>query len=109
MAQVNENMMLSRQTSSLMRAMDAFNESIMLVDTDSDEWNIMFINDAWIRMLGARFRLTLNPKPRWGRRWRICTLICFVLSHSCVNAHMKTRARFFKGYKIRPPLVVTKY
>lgn len=51
--QVNENIMLSRQTSSLMRAMDAFNESIMLVDTDAETWTIMFINDAWIRMLGA--------------------------------------------------------
>lgn len=51
---MSENLMLSQQTSNLMRAMDDFNESIMLVDTDSDMWTIMFINDAWIRMLGAR-------------------------------------------------------
>ena len=45
--------MLNQQTSSLMRAIDAFNEAIMLVDTGETSWNIMFINDAWLRMMGA--------------------------------------------------------
>ena len=45
--------MLNQQTSSLMRAIDAFNEAIMLVDTGASSWTIMFINDAWLRMMGA--------------------------------------------------------
>jgi hypothetical protein len=51
--QMNESMMLNQQTSSLMRAIDAFNEAIMLVDTGASSWTIMFINDAWLRMMGA--------------------------------------------------------
>ena len=45
--------MLNQQTTSLMRAIDAFNEAIMLVDTGEASWTIMFINDAWLRMMGA--------------------------------------------------------
>ncbi len=51
--QVNESLMLNQQTSSLMRAIDAFNEAIMLVDTSEASWTIMFINDAWLRMMSA--------------------------------------------------------
>ena len=50
---MNESMMLNQQTTSLMRAIDAFNEAIMLVDTGEASWNVMFINDAWLRMMGA--------------------------------------------------------
>ncbi len=51
--QMNESMMLNQQTTSLMRAIDAFNEAIMLVDTGEASWTVMFINDAWLRMMGA--------------------------------------------------------
>ena len=51
---MSESLAFSRQTSSLMRAMDAFNEAIMLVDTLPGKWTIMFINDAWIRLMGAQ-------------------------------------------------------
>ena len=36
-----------------MRAMDAFNEAIMLVDMDLERWTIMFTNDAWLRIMSA--------------------------------------------------------
>lgn len=51
--QVSESAKLQSQTSSLMRAMDAFNEAIMLVDMDLARWTIMFTNDAWLRVMSA--------------------------------------------------------
>ena len=51
--QVSESAKLQSQTSSLMRAMDAFNEAIMLVDMDLARWTIMFTNDAWLRIMSA--------------------------------------------------------
>lgn len=36
-----------------MRAMDAFNEAIMLVDMELAAWTIMFTNDAWLRVMSA--------------------------------------------------------
>lgn len=62
--QVSESAKLQSQTSSLMRAMDAFNEAIMLVDMDLARWTIMFTNDAWLRIMSAR----LAPCMLWG--WR---------------------------------------
>ena len=49
--QVSESAKLQSQTSSLMRAMDAFNEAIMLVDMEPEHWTIMFTNDAWLRLM----------------------------------------------------------
>ena len=51
--QVDEKLALTQQTSNLLRAMDAFDECIMLVDMYCEKWSIMFVNDAWIRMLGV--------------------------------------------------------
>jgi PAS domain-containing protein len=48
---VSESVKLQSQTSSLMRAMDAFNEAIMLVDMELETWTIMFTNDAWLRFM----------------------------------------------------------
>lgn len=53
-AQVSESVKLQSQTSSLMRAMDAFNEAIMLVDMDPQRWTIMFTNDAWLHTMSAQ-------------------------------------------------------
>lgn len=51
---MSESVKLQSQTSSLMRAMDAFNEAIMLVDMDPQRWTIMFTNDAWLRTMSAQ-------------------------------------------------------
>jgi PAS domain-containing protein len=51
---VSESAKLQSQTSSLMRAMDAFNEAIMLVDMDLARWTIMFTNDAWLRIMNLQ-------------------------------------------------------
>lgn len=44
--------------------MDCFSEGIMLVNTDSENWNILFVNDAWSRVTGesrlARKRFALS-------------------------------------------------
>ena len=53
MAQVTESVKLQSQTSSLMRAMDAFNEAVMLVDMGTDQWTLMFANNAWLQFMGA--------------------------------------------------------
>lgn len=59
--QVTESVELQSQTNSLMRAMDAFNEAMMLVDMKEGRWTVMFTNDAWLRFMGAR--ATLNSIP----------------------------------------------
>lgn len=56
LVQVTESVELQSQTNSLMRAMDAFNEAVMLVDMKEGRWTVMFTNDAWLRFMGARAR-----------------------------------------------------
>jgi hypothetical protein len=53
-AQKEETDRLRSQTSGLIGAMDCFSEGIMLVNTKSAEWDILFVNDAWSRVSGAR-------------------------------------------------------
>lgn len=48
---VTESIKLQNQTSSLMRAIDTFNEAIMLVDMAEGHWTLMFVNDAWLRLM----------------------------------------------------------
>mmetsp|Transcript_3321 Transcript_3321/g.9610 ORF Transcript_3321/g.9610 Transcript_3321/m.9610 type:complete len:877 (-) Transcript_3321:642-3272(-) len=50
---VSESVKLQSQTNSLMRAMDAFNEAIMLVDMEEGRWTVMFTNDAWLRFMNS--------------------------------------------------------
>lgn len=50
---VTESIKLQSQTSSLMRAMDAFSEAIMLVDMAEERWTIMFANDAWFLLMNV--------------------------------------------------------
>ena len=52
-AQKEETDRLRSQTSGLIGAMDCFSEGIMLVNTKSAEWDILFVNDAWSRVTGA--------------------------------------------------------
>ncbi len=46
-AQKEETDRLRSQTTGLIGAMDCFSEGIMLVNTDSENWSILFVNDAW--------------------------------------------------------------
>ena len=50
--QKEETDRLRSQTTGLIGAMDCFSEGIMLVNTDSENWNILFVNDAWSRVTG---------------------------------------------------------
>lgn len=50
--QKEETDRLRSQTTGLIGAMDCFSEGIMLVNTDSEHWNILFVNDAWSRVTG---------------------------------------------------------
>ncbi|KAK9915712.1 hypothetical protein WJX75_003037 [Coccomyxa subellipsoidea] len=51
-ARKEETDRLRSQTTGLIGAMDCFSEGIMLVNTDSEMWNILFVNDAWSRVTG---------------------------------------------------------
>ncbi len=62
-AQKEETDRLRSQTSGLIGAMDCFSEGIMLVNTKSEKWDILFVNDAWSRVTGAPVPYTLNTKP----------------------------------------------
>ena len=55
--QKEETDRLRSQTSGLIGAMDCFSEGIMLVNTDSENWNILFVNDAWSRVTGEHIYL----------------------------------------------------
>ncbi|KAK9827983.1 hypothetical protein WJX81_005140 [Elliptochloris bilobata] len=41
---------MQAQTSGLLSAMDCFSEGIMLVNTATDSWDVLFVNDAWSRI-----------------------------------------------------------
>ena len=44
---------MQAQTSGLLSAMDCFSEGIMLVNTATQSWDILFVNDAWSRITSA--------------------------------------------------------
>ena len=44
---------MQAQTSGLLSAMDCFSEGIMLVNTATQSWDILFVNDAWSRITRA--------------------------------------------------------
>ncbi|BDA44406.1 probable mitogen-activated protein kinase kinase kinase 11 at C-terminar half [Coccomyxa sp. Obi] len=64
-ARKEETDRLRSQTSGLIGAMDCFSEGIMLVNTDSEMWNILFVNDAWSRVTGFSREEALG-KPVFG-------------------------------------------
>eukprot|EP00891_Asterochloris_glomerata_P001527 jgi/Astpho2/1527/Aster-05401 len=63
----NESMRLSRQTSGLLRALDCFSQGIMLVDTSTSDWSIVFVNDAWVTITGIQ-----REKGLSGAMWQLC-------------------------------------
>ena len=65
--QANESMRLSRQTSGLLRALDCFSQGIMLVDTSTSDWSIVFVNDAWVAVTGIQ-----REKGLGGAMWQLC-------------------------------------
>ena len=60
-------MRLSRQTSGLLRALDCFSQGIMLVDTSTSGWSIVFVNDAWVTITGIQ-----REKGLGGAMWQLC-------------------------------------
>ena len=44
---------MQAQTSGLLSAMDCFSEGIMLVNTATQSWDVLFVNDAWSRITSA--------------------------------------------------------
>ena len=60
-------MRLSRQTSGLLRALDCFSQGIMLVDTSTSDWSIVFVNDAWVTVTGIQ-----REKGLGGAMWQLC-------------------------------------
>lgn len=60
-------MRLSRQTSGLLRALDCFSQGIMLVDTSTSDWSIVFVNDAWVTITGIQ-----REKGLGGAMWQLC-------------------------------------
>ena len=45
---------MQAQTSGLLSAMDCFSEGIMLVNTATESWDVLFVNDAWSRITSAQ-------------------------------------------------------
>ena len=41
--------------------MDCFTEGVMLINTASDTWEIMFLNEAWTRLTGGCMRMCRGP------------------------------------------------
>ncbi len=55
---------MQAQTSGLLSAMDCFSEGIMLVNTATQSWDVLFVNDAWSRITSApRLPLLLPGIP----------------------------------------------
>ena len=50
--QANKTRQIEAQASGLLTAIDCFKDGIMLVDTSTPLWNIIFINDTWTRVTG---------------------------------------------------------
>lgn len=53
--QANKTRQIEAQASGLLTAIDCFKDGIMLVDTSTPLWNIIFINDTWTRVTGNFF------------------------------------------------------
>ena len=45
------------EKSNLLRAMDCFTEGVMLLNVTTNDFRIMFLNDAWARITGAELML----------------------------------------------------
>ena len=50
--QANKTKQIEAQASGLLTAIDCFKDGIMLVDTSTPLWTIIFINDTWTRVTG---------------------------------------------------------
>lgn len=50
--QLVESARIRSQTTGLLRAMDHFNEGIMLVNMGLPNWDIVFVNEAWTQLTG---------------------------------------------------------
>lgn len=48
-----ESARIRSQTNGLLRAMDHFNEGIMLVNMGTATWDIVFVNEAWTQLTGS--------------------------------------------------------
>jgi hypothetical protein len=62
---------MQKQTSGLLSAMDCFAEGIMLVNTATANWDVLFVNDAWSRITSARRPAPAPPRaaaPACARR-----------------------------------------
>ena len=61
---------MQNEKSHLLRAMDCFTEGVMLLNVTTDDFKIIFLNDAWARITGAVQRLqgagSVMP-VLWGR------------------------------------------
>lgn len=58
---------MQAQTSGLLSAMDCFSEGIMLVNTATASWDVLFVNDAWSRITSAPH----PPLPTSWSRFRV--------------------------------------
>ena len=45
---------LTMENTQLLRAIDAFSEGIVLLDLASDEWPVVFCNEAWEKLTGFK-------------------------------------------------------
>ena len=50
-------MRVQNEKSNLLRAMDCFTEGVMLLNVTTDDFRIIFLNDAWARITGAALLL----------------------------------------------------
>ncbi|KAK9790562.1 hypothetical protein WJX73_005557 [Symbiochloris irregularis] len=48
-----ESERIKQEQNKLLRAMDCFSEGIMLINTSTESWDIMFLNEAWSRLTGV--------------------------------------------------------
>ena len=48
---------MQNEKSNLLRAMDCFTEGVMLLNVTTDDFKIIFLNDAWARITGAALPL----------------------------------------------------
>eukprot|EP00884_Botryococcus_braunii_P002377 jgi/Botrbrau1/1213/Bobra.0163s0021.1 len=59
-----ESARIRSQTNGLLRAMDHFNEGIMLVNMGVPEWEIVFVNEAWTQLTGID-KDNVVCRPMW--------------------------------------------
>ena len=46
------------------KSLEAFSEGILLVDTSTPDWNVLFQNEAWLRITGMA-REEVNGSKLW--------------------------------------------